>query len=80
MYIKLNKNEYEKSINICSYLKTDFCKLLLRLRGRYYHSYLKFDFVPWLDFSKEWTDEELFKIIGMKYDKEEIDKILKNNV
>ena len=78
MYIKLNKNEYEKSKNICSYLKTDFCKLLLRLRGRYYHSYLKFDFVPWLDFSKEWTDEELFKMIGMKYDKEEIYKILNN--
>ena len=76
MYIKLNKDEYEKSKNICSYLKTDFCRLILKLTGTFYHSYLKYNFVPWLDFSKSYNDEELFKMIGMKYNKKEINKIL----
>ena len=39
----------------------------------------RYDYFPYLDFSKSYTTEELFKIIGMKYDKEEIDKILKEN-
>ena len=47
----------------------------LKLRA-YFHSYLKYDFVPWLDFSKSYTDEKLFNMIGMKYDKSEINKIL----
>lgn len=37
----------------------------------------KYMYFPWLDFSKSYTDEELFKIIGMEYNKEEIDKIKK---
>ena len=80
LYIELNKNDYKKSENICSYLKTDFCKLITNLAGEYFHPYLRYDFIPWLDFSKSYTDEELFKIIGMEYNKEEIDNILKDNI
>ena len=40
----------------------------------------KFDFVvqnpPYSDFSKSYANEELFNMIGMKYDKSEINKIL----
>ena len=73
-YIKCDS--LKESKNICEYLNTDFCALILKLRD-YFHGYLKYDFVPWLDFSKQWTDEELFKMIDMKYDKSEIEKILK---
>ena len=73
-YIKCDS--LKESKNICEYLNTDFCALILKLRA-YFHGYLKYDFVPWLDFSKQWTDEELFKMINMKYDKSEIEKILK---
>ena len=76
LYITLNKNELEKSKHICNYLKSNFCKLICKMGGVYFHGYLKYDFIPWLDFSKNWTDEELFDMIGMKYNKEEIDKIL----
>ena len=44
-------------------------------------NYIKFvdryKYYPWLDFSKSHTDEELFNMIGMEYNKEEINKILK---
>ena len=73
-YIKCDN--IEESENICDYLKTDFCRLLLKLRNNYYHLYLKYDFVPWLDFSKSYNDDELFEMIGMKYDKDAINKIL----
>ena len=72
-YIKCDS--LEESKNICEYLNTDFCALILKLRA-YFHGYLKYDFVPWLDFSKSYTDEKLFNMIGMKYDKSEINKIL----
>ena len=75
LYIELNKNDYKKSENICSYLKTDFCKLITNLAGEYFHPYLRYDFIPWLDFSKSYNDEELFKMIGIEYNKEEINKV-----
>ena len=46
------------------------------LAGEYFHPYLRYDFIPWLDFSKSDTDEELFNMIGMEYNKEEINNIL----
>ena len=46
----------------------------------HFHTYLRFDFVPWLDFSKSYTDEELFNMIDMEYNKEEINNILKDNI
>ena len=72
-YIKCDS--LKESKNICEYLNTDFCSLILKIIV-YFHGYLKYDFVPWLDFSKQWTDEELFKMIGIKYNKSEIHKIL----
>ena len=72
-YIKCDS--LKESKNICEYLNTDFCSLILKIRD-YFHCYLKYDFVPWLDFSKSYTDEELFNMIGIKYNKSEINKIL----
>ena len=72
-YIKCDS--LKESKNICEYLNTDFCSLILKLQI-YFHSYLKYDFVPWLDFSKSYTDEELFNMFGIKYNKSEINKIL----
>ena len=76
-YIKCDSKQVGE--NICKYLRSDFCRLINRLR-MYFHMYLRFDFVPWLDFSKSYTDEELFNMIGMEYNKEEIDNILKDNI
>ena len=39
----------------------------------------QYKYFPYLDFSKSYTNEELFNIIGMKYNKEEINKILNNH-
>lgn len=36
----------------------------------------KYKFYPYLDFTKKYSTEQLFEIIGMEYNKEEIDKIL----
>ena len=76
-YIKCDSKQVGE--NICKYLRSDFCRLINRLR-MYFHTYLRFDFVPWLDFSKSYTDEELFNMIGMEYNKEEINNILKDNI
>ena len=40
----------------------------------------QYKYFPYLDFSKTYTTEELFKMIEIEYNKEEIYKILKNNV
>ena len=76
-YIKCDSKQVGE--NICKYLRSDFCRLINRLRT-YFHTYLRFDFVPWLDFSKSYTDEELFNMIDMEYNKEEINNILKDNI
>lgn len=74
LYMTFNINEIDKSKKICNYLKTDFCNLILSISGKYIHRYTRYMFMPYID--KDITDKELFKMIGMKYDKEEIDKIL----
>ena len=40
----------------------------------------KYKYFPYLDFSKVYNTEDLFKLIGMEYNKEEIDNILKDNI
>jgi hypothetical protein len=40
----------------------------------------KYKYFPYLDFSKVYNTEDLFKLIGMEYDKEEIDNILNDNL
>jgi site-specific DNA-methyltransferase (adenine-specific) len=57
-------NETE-AISLCSYLKTKFARfLLLQAMTSIHISKNTFQFVPTQDFSKPWTDEELYK----KYD------------
>ena len=59
---------------------TDFYSLISNaLPANFYiHSPEKYKYFPYLDFSKSYTDEYLFKMIGMEYNKNEIDKILIN--
>ena len=58
-----NRNEAE---NTLSYLKTRFVRFLLLLSMSSINlSKLVFSFVPMQDFSKDWTDEELFEKYGL---------------
>lgn len=60
--------------NVCSYINTRFFHFLLTLRKNTQDALAKvYSFIPMQDFSKPWTDEELYK----KYDltQEEIDFI-----
>ncbi len=61
----------EEANNLCSYLKTKFARfLLLQCISSINLSKDKFMFVPLQDFSKPWTDEELYAKYGL--DDEEI--------
>ena len=56
----------------------DFFNMIMALGEANYIRFVdRYKYYPWLDFSKSYTNEELFEIIGMKYNKEEINKILK---
>jgi site-specific DNA-methyltransferase (adenine-specific) len=62
----------EEAENLNVYLRTKFCRFLVFLRKNTQHTNSeRFKFVPYLDLSKEWTDEQLYK----RYDlsQEEID-------
>lgn len=64
----------DEANNLCSYLMTKFVRFLILLRKNTQHATSKvYQFVPMQDFSKPWTDEELYQ----KYDlsQEEIDFI-----
>jgi site-specific DNA-methyltransferase (adenine-specific) len=55
--------------NECNYLKTKFARfLLLQAISSINLSKDKFQFVPLQDFSKPWTDEELYKKYGLTED------------
>jgi site-specific DNA-methyltransferase (adenine-specific) len=55
------RNQIEAN-NLCLYLQTKFARFLIALKKNTQHlSKTKFDFVPNLDFSKTWSDEELVK-------------------
>ena len=63
-----------KAENLMSYLKTKFCRfLLLQAVSSINLSKDKFIFVPLQDFSKPWTDEELYQKYNLE--KDEIDFI-----
>ena len=64
----------DTTLNVISYIKTRFFRFLVLLQKSTQHTSKKvYQFVPMQDFSKPWTDEELYQ----KYDlsKEEIDFI-----
>lgn len=64
----------QESINVIRYIKTRFFRFLVLLKKPTQHAAQKvYEFVPMQDFSKSWTDKELYE----KYDltQEEIDFI-----
>ncbi len=64
----------EKATHLCDYLKTKFARFLLSLAKISQHGTSKtYRFIPLQDFSRSWTDEELYKKYGLTSD--EIDFI-----
>lgn len=52
----------EEAKNVCSYINTKFFHFMLGLKKITQHTTIKvYEFVPIQDFSKPWTDEELYK-------------------
>jgi len=60
---------------------TDFFTLISKAltKSLYIKAAEQYKYFPFLDFSKSYSNEELFKMIGMEYNAEEINKILNNN-
>lgn len=55
--------------NLLAYLKTKFARfLVLQAVSSIHISRTSFTFVPMLDFSKPWTDEELYEKFGLNKD------------
>ncbi|MRJ10508.1 restriction endonuclease [Ornithobacterium rhinotracheale] len=64
----------ERCENVISYIKTKFFRFMVSLKKNAQHANRGvYEFVPWQDFSEEWTDEELYKKYGLT--KEEINYI-----
>ena len=60
---------YDEANNLLSYLKTSFVRFLVYMCVSSIHlTKNTFQFVPMQDFSKSWTDEELYKKYGLKED------------
>ena len=58
-----NKSDAE---NLIIYLKTDFARYLVGLRKITQHLPAdRWSWVPYVDISKKWTDEELFKLFEL---------------
>lgn len=69
-----NYQTAQEASNLCAYMKTKFFRfLLLQSLSSINISKEKFQFIPIQDFSKPWTDEELYAKYGLT--KEEIDFI-----
>ena len=65
MDLNLHEEECE---NICSYLKTKFARFMLSLAKTSQHATSKaYRFVPMQDFSKCWTDAELYEKYGLTF-------------
>ena len=55
-----------QALNAITYIKTKFFRFLVLLRKNTQHATSKvYSFVPLQDFSKPWTDEELYKKYGL---------------
>lgn len=62
--VDMNLNE-EKANNVSVYLRTKFARFLLSLAKASQHATAKaYCFVPTVDFSKKWTDKELYSRYG----------------
>ena len=83
--VPFDKEEYAKNCYLTIHKDggkrgelNDFYKLISKglTNGKYIKMVNQYKYFPYLNFSKSYTDEELFEMIGMKYNKEEINKIL----
>ena len=62
-------NTKEETLNCESYIKTKFFHFMLGLKKNTQHTTkLVYQFVPMQDFSKSWTDEELYKKYNLNKD------------
>ena len=69
-----DESSFETAQNIISYLRTQLVRFLVSIRTTTQHMAPKaYSFVPMQDFSKPWTDEELYEKYGLT--QEEIDFI-----
>lgn len=69
-YVVVNPvNEKQIAENIISYINTKFFHFLLGLKKITQHTTSKtYSFIPMQDFSKPWTDEELYKKYNLSQD------------
>ena len=69
----------DTSNNVLAYLKTKFVRfLVLQAVSSIHISRTSFTFVPMVDFSKQWTDEELYAEFGITPEEIEfIDSMIK---
>ena len=76
-FLKFYFDTEKESDNFLNYLKTNFVRFLLSIYKNNQNLHRgELEIVPWLDFTKEWTDEKLYKEFNLT--KEEIDFIEKN--
>lgn len=67
-------NGKQEAENVCSYIRTKFFRFLVMIKKNTQQAMKPvYSFVPMQDFSKPWTDEELYKKYGLTQD--EIDFI-----
>lgn len=69
----------QQCLNIISYLKTKFCRYMITIRKKTQDNPAPvFKFVPLQDFSKSWTDEELYEKYGLDlFEREYIESMIK---
>lgn len=68
-------NNEAEGYNAINYLMTDFCRLCCYV-SRETCGKFGYQLIPVLNWNKKYSDKELFEMIGMKYDKNEISKVL----
>ena len=69
----------EQCENVISYMKTRFFRYLVSIKKKSQHTINSvFDLVPLQDFSKPWTDEELYEKYGLDlFEREYIESLIK---
>lgn len=76
-YITFSRNEREQANNALNYIQSDFVHMCVKFSSiSNIGGVNRYTIVPWLNFSKKYTEDDLFNLIGMNYDKKEVNKIL----
>jgi len=58
-------NKKDETLYVASYMQTKFFRLLVGIRKNKNMTQKTYSYVPLQDFSKPWTDEELYKKYGL---------------